>query len=142
MHLFRNMTDADYDYLASCPMILGIPSLEALFVHAGFNPDKRLEDQQPFAVMNVRTLDEDGIATKLKDGEEWSNIWNMRQEANNSTFPAPYRKVYYGHAAGQGLQLKNYTFGVDTGCVYGRNLTALEIKSGQITQVPCQMYAE
>ncbi|KAI8144534.1 Metallo-dependent phosphatase-like protein [Fennellomyces sp. T-0311] len=140
MDIVRNMTELDYDYLSSCPMILAIPALDALFVHAGFNPDKPFDEQQPFAVMNVRTLDEDGKATKLKDGEEWSDIWNMQQEANNSTFP--YHKVYYGHAAGQGLQLKNYTFGVDTGCVYGRNLTALEVKSGQLTQVPCQAYAE
>lgn len=31
----------------------------------------------------------------------------------------------YGHWAGEGLTLKDHTFGLDTGCVYGRSLTAL-----------------
>ena len=134
------MTDADYDYLSQCPMVLAIPALQALFVHAGFNPHRKLEEQQPFSVMNIRTIEEDGIGTKEKSGEEWSDIWNSSQESNNSTFPPEYRKVYYGHAAGNGVQLKKYTFGVDSGCVYGRQLTALEIKSGQVTQVQCKEY--
>ena len=134
------MTDADYDYLSQCPMVLAIPALQALFVHAGFNPYRKLEEQQPFSVMNIRTIEEDGIGTKEKTGMEWSDVWNLSQENNNSTFPPEYRKIYYGHAAGNGLQLKNYTFGVDTGCVHGRQLTALEIKTGQLTQVKCQQY--
>ncbi|KAI7846858.1 Metallo-dependent phosphatase-like protein [Circinella umbellata] len=140
MGIAQNMTDEDYEYLSGCPMILAIPALQALFVHAGFNPHRKLEDQQPFSVMNIRTIEEDGIGTKEKSGEEWSDIWNSSQESNNSTFPPEYRKVYYGHAAGNGVQLKKYTFGVDSGCVYGRQLTALEIKSGQVTQVQCKEY--
>ncbi|KIR56490.1 phosphoric monoester hydrolase [Cryptococcus gattii Ru294] len=33
--------------------------------------------------------------------------------------------VIYGHAAGRGLDIKPFSKGLDTGCVYGRQLTAL-----------------
>ncbi|OXG87415.1 phosphoric monoester hydrolase [Cryptococcus neoformans A2-102-5] len=33
--------------------------------------------------------------------------------------------VIYGHAAGRGLDIKPFSKGIDTGCVYGRQLTAL-----------------
>ncbi|KAJ9094767.1 hypothetical protein QFC21_005927 [Naganishia friedmannii] len=33
--------------------------------------------------------------------------------------------VIYGHAAGRGLDIKQYSKGLDSGCVYGRQLTAL-----------------
>lgn len=33
--------------------------------------------------------------------------------------------VIYGHAAGRGLDIKQYSKGVDSGCVYGRQLAAL-----------------
>ncbi|WVQ79512.1 hypothetical protein IAT38_001611 [Cryptococcus sp. DSM 104549] len=33
--------------------------------------------------------------------------------------------VIYGHAAGRGLDIKPFSKGIDTGCVYGRKLTAL-----------------
>ncbi|WVQ75211.1 hypothetical protein IAR50_004823 [Cryptococcus sp. DSM 104548] len=33
--------------------------------------------------------------------------------------------VIYGHAAGRGLDIKPFSKGLDTGCVYGRRLTAL-----------------
>ncbi|KAI9495552.1 Metallo-dependent phosphatase-like protein [Zychaea mexicana] len=138
MDVAQNMTDADYEYLANCPMILAIPSQQALFVHAGVNPYRSLDNQQPFTIMNVRTIEDNLSPTKKKGGEEWSDIWNVQQEKNDSTFPPEYRKIFYGHAAGNGLQLKNYTFGVDTGCVYGRQLTALEVKTGQLTQVSCK----
>lgn len=33
--------------------------------------------------------------------------------------------VVYGHAATRGLDIKRWSFGLDTGCLYGRRLTAL-----------------
>ncbi|KAL7417133.1 Metallo-dependent phosphatase-like protein [Mrakia frigida] len=33
--------------------------------------------------------------------------------------------IIYGHAAGRGLDLKKHSFGLDSGCVYGRRLSAL-----------------
>ncbi|KAK8849385.1 hypothetical protein IAR55_004717 [Kwoniella newhampshirensis] len=48
--------------------------------------------------------------------------------------------VIYGHAAGRGLDIKPFSKGIDTGCVYGRQLTALvlgDLKGlkGQVVRV-------
>ncbi|KZV90864.1 Metallo-dependent phosphatase [Exidia glandulosa HHB12029] len=39
--------------------------------------------------------------------------------------PCHPASVVYGHAASRGLDLKRWTKGLDTGCVYGKKLTAL-----------------
>ncbi|WWD20006.1 hypothetical protein CI109_104479 [Kwoniella shandongensis] len=48
--------------------------------------------------------------------------------------------VIYGHAAGRGLDIKQFSKGIDTGCVYGRQLTAMvlgDLKGlkGQVVRV-------
>lgn len=64
----------------------------------------------------------------------------------------PITTVVYGHDAKSGLRVpkeygkgrKGYTFGLDSGCVYGRSLTALVIKMNEdkavheIVQVDCE----
>lgn len=48
--------------------------------------------------------------------------------------------VIYGHDSKSGLSLKEYTKGLDTGCVKGGKLTAMVISDGgkqEIVQVKC-----
>ncbi|KAI0342828.1 hypothetical protein BDW22DRAFT_157318 [Trametopsis cervina] len=42
--------------------------------------------------------------------------------------------VVYGHAATRGLDVKRWSFGVDTGCLYGRRLTSLVLRAGRSGQ--------
>jgi hypothetical protein len=39
--------------------------------------------------------------------------------------------VVYGHAATRGLDVKRWSFGIDTGCLYGRKLTALVLNRNE-----------
>lgn len=51
--------------------------------------------------------------------------------------------VIYGHDAATSLNIQRYTKGLDSGCVYGRKLTALVIGDDgkqQIVQVKCKAY--
>lgn len=128
----RALTEDEYGYLASCPMVLELPAFQAYVVHAGLDPGHDIDGQDPYFVMNMRTLN-NGMPSTDKDGSLWTDAWNQKQE--NATEP---RKVYYGHAASHGLDLRKYSFALDTGCVYGRQLTALEITSGNLTQVACK----
>lgn len=215
--------------------------------HAGLVPGLALEDQDPWAVMNMRTLsypvdelrrdavrkfllekakaggnrgalaktqkvDEamvDGELARIvaargldnregdvavpssgRDGEHWYEKWSRFQENLDKERAKKQRKeekkkekeekkgkkkgkddsdgegeeeaseplvtVVYGHDAKSGLQVpkeygkgkRGYTFGLDSGCVYGKNLSALvvEVKEGnavwEIVQVECDKVAD
>lgn len=126
------MTDSDYDYLQSCPLIIDLQPFNAYVVHGGLDPTVNINDQDAYSVLNVRDIDSDGILIASdKQGDPWSNEWNAAQTNASAKY------VYYGHAAGRGLNLQQYTYGVDTGCVHGRQLTALELHSRNLTQVNC-----
>jgi hypothetical protein len=63
-------------------------------------------------------------------------------EDNERTQPHP-TTVIYGHDAGTSLNIQRYTKGLDSGCVYGRKLTAFIIEDGgshKVVQVKCKEY--
>ena len=47
-------------------------------------------------------------------------------------------QIFFGHWAALGLHLSGTSVGLDTGCVYGGHLTAIERDTGRIFQVPRQ----
>ncbi|OCH86061.1 Metallo-dependent phosphatase [Obba rivulosa] len=53
-----------------------------------------------------------------------------KDEADVSSLPCLPSTVVYGHAASRGLDDKRWTVGLDTGCLYGRKLTALVLRRG------------
>ncbi|KAI9008434.1 Metallo-dependent phosphatase-like protein [Phycomyces nitens] len=135
--LARNMSMDEYNYLSSCPMILNFPYLNnSVVVHAGLDPTiTDLSSQVPYLVMNMRGIDNGLPTPENKLGTPWATLWNAAQ-ANQSQ---PTR-VFYGHASSRGLQINKYTFGVDTGCVDGGELTAIDMKTLQLTSVKCLKY--
>lgn len=223
----------------------GAATLENVLVcHAGLVPGLPLEDQDPWAVMNMRTLsypvdelrrdavrefllekakaggnrgalaktqkvdeamvdgelarivaargldDREGdvaVPSSGRDGAHWYEKWSRLQEKLGKERAKKERKeekqdkkkgkkgskgdsdgegeeevsqplvtVVYGHDAKSGLQVpkeygkgkRGYTFGLDSGCVYGKKLSALvvEVKKGdavwEIVQVECENVAE
>ncbi|TLD22319.1 hypothetical protein PspLS_07720 [Pyricularia sp. CBS 133598] len=79
--------------------------------------------------------DEIVLPIEGRDGEQWSDVWTKYQ--NNKVEDEKERMtVVYGHDAKRGVSLpKNAkagsTFGLDSGCVYGRELTALVIEASE-----------
>ena len=77
-------------------------------------------------MVNMRNLlygdyfEDGGIrATKSdQEGEPWAPNWRGPQF------------VYFGHDARRGLQQQEFCLGLDTGCVYGNQLTGILIKHG------------
>jgi len=104
------------------------------------------QNKDPWVVLNVRGLKKDHSVTKKgKRGTPWSQTWNNMMnrcsgyrrstvilgEGDVSIAPLPClpSTVIYGHAAARGLDIKRWSFGLDSGCVYGRRLTALVLES-------------
>ena len=102
---------------------LYIEDKKFLAVHAGLQPHTKLSDIPRRVLLNIRTWDGEG------------------EDLNNPDFPAWYefykeeRPVFYGHWASQGLCLRRNTFGLDSGCVYGRALSGYILEEAQLFQV-------
>lgn len=127
-------------WLSSLPMILRI-DLQAqqnssslakiIVVHAGLVPGVPLDQQDPHAVMHMRSLvTENGVFVAAEDyGEEgWAAAWERAQEDLGESQRS---LVVFGHDARRGLQMRKYSVGLDSGSVYGNQLSALVLSCTQ-----------
>jgi hypothetical protein len=86
-----------------------------IVVHAGLVPGVSLEDQNPHDMMNMRNFHE-GTGTSRTDlGTPWTQHYIGQHVGKD---------VVFGHDATKGLQICDHALGLDTGCVYGGDLTA------------------
>ncbi|CAO3647124.1 unnamed protein product [Cunninghamella blakesleeana] len=134
----RNLTMDEYEYLVSCPMIIDLPFLNARVVHGGVDPkiDDAVEND-PWTVFNIRDIKDEVPIRDNEIGKHWTKEYTIVQ--SNQTTPI---KIYYGHDASRGLDLQELTFGLDSGCVYGRKLSALNIRTHQLYQISCPKYSD
>ncbi|KAF1847605.1 ser/Thr protein phosphatase-like protein family [Cucurbitaria berberidis CBS 394.84] len=135
--LAKQFTKSEVSYLQQCPVILRIgqvPNLGSLVaVHAGLVPDTPLKRQDPFHVMNMRTIDlKTRIPSSKHAGTPWEKFWNHRQKKLHES---ERTTVIYGHNRKRGLNIQEYTYGLDTGCVNGERLTALVIDGHGKTEI-------
>ncbi|RXK35168.1 hypothetical protein M231_07580 [Tremella mesenterica] len=70
----------------------------------------------------------EGAWTDTKTSSEYAGHGVNQGDMNQlSKLPCSPITVIYGHAAGRGLDIKRFSKGIDTGCVYGKQLTVLII---------------
>ncbi|NCN26756.1 hypothetical protein GW915_04205 [bacterium] len=89
-------------------------------VHAGINPLKGFKNTSKDEMSRIRTL---SIGEKKVP-------WHERY--------AGKRPIIYGHWATQGLKLKSNSIGLDSGCVYGGQLSAYILPEKKLFQVQAQ----
>ncbi|ABN67935.1 Serine/threonine protein phosphatase 2A, partial [Scheffersomyces stipitis CBS 6054] len=127
-------------YINNCSIIkkLGTMPLQkskgganGVAVHAGIRWDLDLQDQDPIDNLEMRSLigpyfNETTSDPDVEDSVSWSKIFNMKQK-EKSAHDKDLTVVYYGHDARRGLNLKQYTKGLDSGCDRGDKLTAMVV---------------
>ena len=101
-----------------------IEEKDFLVTHAGLVPNKKPEDTQPFLLMNIRTWDGKGKDIKNEKNPPWYTFYKKK------------KLVVYGHWAKQGLKIRANTIGLDSGCVYGNQLSAVLLPEKTIFQAP------
>lgn len=69
----------------------------------------------------VGFTDERTLSSYVNGGSEEAN----KKKSKKVTLPCYPATVVYGHSASRGLSPKRWSVGLDSGCVYGRKLTAL-----------------
>ncbi len=100
------------EWINTWPFYLDLP--EAIVVHAGVRPKIRLEKQSKEDLCHLRNLEND---------KPWYEAYTGK------------KLIVYGHWARQGLSVKDKTIGLDSGCVYGKQLSALILPERKIVQV-------
>jgi hypothetical protein len=145
--LAKKLSKKQITWLKQCPVILRVGHVhgmgEVVVVHAGLVPDIPLEQQDPFQVMNMRTINlKTRVPSETRDGTPWEKFWNHRQKK----LPAKDRMtVLYGHDRKRGKNIRAYSKGLDSGCVGGGHLTALVIDSkghNKYVEVKCKGYVK
>ncbi|GJJ72522.1 hypothetical protein EMPS_04880 [Entomortierella parvispora] len=136
------MNDDQYQYLLSCPLVLTLPKEMSVHktpvhvLHAGIDPSKDIEHQLPWVLVNVRNILKDGTPSrKKKKGQGWASEFN--NEHSRFVGKGQDYLVVYGHDASRSLNVKQWSIGLDSGCVYGRALSGYVVETGQIYTVPC-----
>lgn len=99
-------------FMDTWPFYLDLP--DCLIVHAGIQPNKPLHEQDPFDLTHIR---------HLKNRIPWYEHYKQP------------KLIVHGHWARQGLVIRNNVVGLDSGCVYGRTLSALVLPERQIISV-------
>jgi hypothetical protein len=105
-------------------------------------PGEPLEKQSQLNLVTLRNIiqPEEGeavVGTSRDDqGVPWASLWGVAEGDK-----APH--VFFGHDAKRMLQQYPHATGLDTGCCYGKFLSAFILPQRELCQVPArEMYSE
>lgn len=121
MAIYERLSDEDMAYLESAPFFIKIDNLTVL--HAGITNSINLEvakKKELEQVLRIRTLDENQKMLSLGQITWNAQFWSECYDGNQGV-------IVYGHEAVSKVRIDKYSFGIDTGCVYGDKLTALVV---------------
>lgn len=143
--LYASMSDEDIAYLESLPLFVHMGKLTV--VHAGILPATRLEslDKKGAAqIMRVRYLNSEGNFVHLDASDPARHFWW------SDLYDGRYGYVVYGHQPFWRPRVDRWSFGIDTGAVYGNRLTAIVfdhedepiIESYRFADIPTPAYTQ
>ena len=132
--LLRHRKRDDYlDWIRGWP--LWIWGSEWVAVHGGLHPKRSIENTEAWYLTTVRVCNAQG-----RRPPRWDGL--------NNTIPPQYKPWYhwyrgrelvlYGHWARAGLNVRQRTVGLDSGCVYGGSLSGMWFPSRHLVQVSGQ----
>lgn len=104
--------------------LLYLESDRFIAIHAGLEPGKHPTESRKGIILNIRTWDGTGSDMKNPDNPPWYSYYQGK------------RPVIYGHWARAGLNIRKNTIGLDSGCVYGKFLSAWILEKKKLVQVP------
>jgi bis(5'-nucleosyl)-tetraphosphatase (symmetrical) len=143
-------TEEDFKWMSNLPYTIRIPAnhiglrrsdntrnndesnnsnsdCDTVIVHAAVIPGRTIEENDVSTMVVLRELPiSDNLPvgdTSSKKNVPWASLWNGPEQ------------IIFGHDAKRGLQQYTYATGLDTGCVYGNQLTGIILPQRKIVQV-------
>ena len=110
------------DWVAGLPHYLDLGT--HLVVHAGIRPGRSMEEQTVEDLTELRTVDGPNPGSRI------GTPWFERYEDTKT--------VIFGHWVFASPLVRKNAMGIDTGCVYGGNLTAVVLPEGRLASVPAR----
>lgn len=144
LKVFNSLSDEDLLWLGTRQSYVLFPEINWVCVHAGFEPFKPLEEQDPLKITHIRFLDPKTNKTvSINDNYlpppgsvYWTDVYNL-----------PYN-VAYGHNVHSLTEPSvvisptgQHLVGTDTGCSFGGKLTALVIPLVTSLVTPSPVYS-
>jgi len=124
-HSLDALTDDDMAWLASRPAVISLP--DTVVVHAGIDPRKPRADHTVGDLQTVRSM---------VPGASYQPPFWFDQ------YTGPER-VFFGHTVFSSPLVRKHAVGLDTGCVYGGQLTAYDWRAEECIAVdPAHTYVE
>jgi hypothetical protein len=120
IHTALQLGASDWAIIEQLPLWLRLPAHELLAVHAGLQPGVPLEQQAERTLLYSRCLGPDDEPLEPRDS---GPLWGTRYQGPP--------QVVFGHNARYEPQIHAWATGLDTGCVYGGELTALVLGEGE-----------
>ena len=108
-------------FLNSLPFMIDLGT--HLVVHAGIRPGVALHSQTSEDLTELRSMGKDRAA---RDGTPWYDVYDGE------------KVVLFGHWPAAEPRRGKQAIGLDTGCVYGNELTAYIIETGELKTVPAR----
>jgi hypothetical protein len=99
---------------------------DVIIVHAGLQPGVHPKDTKARILTNIRTWDGKGERLDKKKNPAWYDLYTGE------------KLVVFGHWAKRGLTVRPNAIGLDTGCAYGGELTAVILPGRALISVPAK----
>lgn len=125
----RQLKKRDWAMLAELPLWIDLPEHDVRVVHAGVVPNVAIDQQDPRALMYMRSLGAFGKPSESRGRVPWAERYHG----------PPH--VVFGHNAMNDVQIHRAATGIDTGCVYGGRLTAMVLRAGERPPPPADRRA-
>jgi diadenosine tetraphosphatase ApaH/serine/threonine PP2A family protein phosphatase len=127
----RVLDDAHFEWIAKRPLWVRVPEANAVVVHAGVLPGLPVEEQDPHTLLHaqcVRPPERKSYwPSKAPPGWTfWTNHWKGPE------------RVIFGHTVLDRALVSEFAVGIDTGCVHGRELTAVVLPEWRLVSVPAR----
>jgi nucleoid-associated protein YgaU len=120
----QSLSAADVEWLAARPLWLRLAhAAPHVVIHGGMVSGVPVEEQEREHLLAMRSVRTDGTPSKKIEGAPWASLWKGPEHA------------VFGHDAIRGLQQHPRATGLDTGCVYGHELTALWLPDHRLVSV-------